>query len=202
MSASHPDSLTQAILDKARAAKTMAQLVLCRFAVFPQSTEGNYRFRFDVSYHGPYVGGRSASIVATTQSVSNSGSGTKAHTITYADTMSDATKGIRYSEGSQAVIGTNEWAHDGLTFTGWNTSPNGTGTDYKPGDSLTVTGDTTLYAQWKRVPETTMPDTGGTMNHRRLTTMLGGGLSSWPFRSYSYATASGADPRKAGDVTC
>lgn len=175
MSASHPDSLTQAILDKARAAKTMAQLVLCRFAVFPQSTEGNYRFRFDVSYYGPYVGGQSASIVATTQSVSNSGSGTKAHTITYADTMLDATKGIRYSEGSQAVIGTNEWAHDGLAFTGWNTSPNGTGTDYKPGDSLTVTGDTTLYAQWKRVPETTMPDTGGTMNHRRLTTMLGGG---------------------------
>lgn len=202
MSASHPDSLTQAILDKARAAKTMAQLVLCRFAVFPQSTEGNYRFRFDVSYYGPYVAGRSASVVATTQSVSNSGSGTKAHTITYADTISDATKSIRYSEGSQAVIGTNEWTHEGLAFTGWNTKSDGTGDVYRPGDALTVTGDTILYAQWKRVPETTMPDTGGTMNHRRLTTMLGGGLSSWPFRSSSCAAASGTDPRKAGDVTC
>lgn len=168
MSASHPDSLTQAILDKARAAKTMAQLVLCRFAVFPQSTEGNYRFRFDVSYYGPYVGGQSASIVATTQSVTNSGSGTKAHTITYADTMSDATKGIRYSEGSQAVIATNEWAHEGLAFTGWNTKSDGTGDAYRPGDSLTVTGDTTLYAQWKRVPETTMPDTGGHASHLPL----------------------------------
>ena len=103
--------------------------------------------------------------------------------------------------GSTVTVADNGFTRDGFTFTGWNTSPNGTGTDYKPGDALTVTGDTTLYAQWKRVPETTMPDTGGTMNHRRLTTMLGG-LSSWPFRSYSYAAASGADPRKAGDVTC
>lgn len=78
--------------------------------------------------------------------------------------------------GSTVTVADNGFTRDGYTFTGWNTSPNGTGTDYKPGDSLTVTGDTTLYAQWKRVPETTMPDTGGTMNHRRLTTMLGGGL--------------------------
>lgn len=78
--------------------------------------------------------------------------------------------------GSTVTVADNGFTRDGFTFTGWNTSPNGTGTDYKPGDSLTVTADTTLYAQWKRVPETTMPDTGGTMNHRRLTTMLGGGL--------------------------
>ena len=78
--------------------------------------------------------------------------------------------------GSTVTVADNGFTRDGFTFTGWNTSPNGTGTDYKPGDALTVTGDTTLYAQWKRVPETTMPDTGGTMNHRRLTTMLGGGL--------------------------
>lgn len=76
--------------------------------------------------------------------------------------------------GSTVTVADNGFTRDGFTFTGWNTSPNGTGTDYKPGDALTVTGDTTLYAQWKRVPETTMPDTGGTMNHRRLTTMLGG----------------------------
>lgn len=78
--------------------------------------------------------------------------------------------------GSTVTVADNGFTRDGYTFTGWNTSPNGTGTDYKPGDALTVTGDTTLYAQWKRVPETTLPDTGGTMNHRRLTTMLGGGL--------------------------
>lgn len=63
--------------------------------------------------------------------------------------------------GSTVTVADNGFTCDGYTFTGWNTSPNGTGTDYKPGDALTVTADTTLYAQWKRVPETTLPDTGG-----------------------------------------
>lgn len=66
----------------------------------------------------------------------------------------------------------------GHTFAGWNTKADGTGTAYQAGADVAypAEGQTlTLYAQWKRVPETTMPDTGGTMNHRRLTTMLGGG---------------------------
>ena len=70
--------------------------------------------------------------------------------------------------GSTVTVADNGFTRDGYTFTGWNTSPNGTGTDYKPGDALTVTGDTTLYAQWKRVPETTLPDTGGYANHAPL----------------------------------
>lgn len=64
----------------------------------------------------------------------------------------------------------------GHTFAGWNTKADGTGTAYQAGADVAypAEGQTlTLYAQWKRVPETTMPDTGGTMNHRRLTTMLG-----------------------------
>ena len=36
----------------------------------------------------------------------------------------------------------------GYTFAGWNTSADGTGTSYAAGDSLTLTGDLTLYAQW------------------------------------------------------
>ena len=66
--------------------------------------------------------------------------------------------------------------HDGLTFTGWNTKSDGTGDAYRPGDTLTVTGDTTLYAQWKRVPETTLPDTGGYANHAPL--IVGGGVTA------------------------
>lgn len=93
----------------------------------------------------------------------------------------------------------------GHMFAGWNTKADGTGTAYQAGADVAypAEGQTlTLYAQWKRVPETTMPDTGGTMNHRRLTTMLGGGLSSWPFRSSSCAGAGWAEPCKAGDGTC
>lgn len=78
--------------------------------------------------------------------------------------------------GSTVTVADNGFTRDGFTFTGWNTSPNGTGTDYKPGDALTVTGDTTLYAQWKRVPETTLPDTGGYANHAPL--IVGGGVTA------------------------
>lgn len=74
--------------------------------------------------------------------------------------------------GSTVTVADNGFTRDGYTFTGWNTSPNGTGTDYKPGDALTVTGDTTLYAQWKRVPETTLPDTGGHATH--MPSIIGG----------------------------
>jgi uncharacterized protein (TIGR02145 family)/uncharacterized repeat protein (TIGR02543 family) len=36
----------------------------------------------------------------------------------------------------------------GYNFSGWNTSSNGTGTDYAVGTSYTVTGNVTLYAKW------------------------------------------------------
>lgn len=37
------------------------------------------------------------------------------------------------------------------SFDGWNTSTGGTGTAYAPGDSLSISGDLTLYAQWEPV---------------------------------------------------
>lgn len=37
----------------------------------------------------------------------------------------------------------------GYAFTGWNTSADGSGTDYAAGASLTVSVDLTLYAQWR-----------------------------------------------------
>ncbi len=36
----------------------------------------------------------------------------------------------------------------GYTFAGWNTSEDGSGTRYDAGDSMTITADITLYAQW------------------------------------------------------
>lgn len=37
----------------------------------------------------------------------------------------------------------------GYTFSKWNTAADGSGTDYDPGDTFTITADTILYAQWK-----------------------------------------------------
>lgn len=99
----------------------------------------------------------------------------------------------------------NTFAREGYRFTGWNTRGDGKGKAFT--DKQTVTNLLAhdgavgiLYAQWERLPETALPWSGGTMTHN-LTTILGGFLSS-PSHSSSRSAASGADPRKAGDVTC
>ena len=49
----------------------------------------------------------------------------------------------------------------GYTFTGWNTRADGKGTDYAPGSTITLTENTTLYAQWQKDGEEPVetPDT-------------------------------------------
>ena len=46
------------------------------------------------------------------------------------------------------VLEPGEMAYSGFTFAGWNTAKNGTGTEYVPGDTFTVSESTILYAQW------------------------------------------------------
>ena len=42
---------------------------------------------------------------------------------------------------------------DGTVFGGWNTAPDGSGTTYQPGDTITLNAKvTTLYAVWKKDP--------------------------------------------------
>ncbi len=43
----------------------------------------------------------------------------------------------------------NMFTYNGYEFTGWNKAANGSGTAYQPGDSLSLTSELTLYAQWK-----------------------------------------------------
>jgi uncharacterized repeat protein (TIGR02543 family) len=43
------------------------------------------------------------------------------------------------------------FSRSGYMFLGWNTAANGSGTVYKDGSSITVTGDITLYAIWHPV---------------------------------------------------
>ena len=47
------------------------------------------------------------------------------------------------------VLEPGEMAYSGFTFAGWNTAKNGTGTDYVPRDTFTVSESTILYAQWR-----------------------------------------------------
>ena len=42
----------------------------------------------------------------------------------------------------------NGLSNPGFTFAGWNTATDGSGTEYAPGATITLTSDLTLYAQW------------------------------------------------------
>ena len=54
--------------------------------------------------------------------------------------------------GTEYTILTTEAANIsrvGYTFVNWNTQPDGNGTTYMPGETIIITGNLTLYAQWE-----------------------------------------------------
>ena len=74
------------------------------------------------------------------------------YTVTYdanggTGTMTDTTA---YTSGSKAKVQDNGFTRDGYTFTGWNTAKDGKGTSCDPGNSIKVTADVTLFAQWQK----------------------------------------------------
>ena len=84
------------------------------------------------------------------------GGGTTTYTVTYnanGGTGSHQDTGLA-SGSKDAVKGRSDTgiSRDGYNFKGWNTSADGTGTVYVAGNALTITGDVTLYAQWRENP--------------------------------------------------
>lgn len=58
----------------------------------------------------------------------------------------------RFWEGVEQSLDRNYFYHDGCyAFSGWNTIPDGTGTSYTDGQKITISGSTTLYAQWTEI---------------------------------------------------
>ena len=54
-----------------------------------------------------------------------------------------------YTFGSTVtVLGPGTLTKTGYTFSHWNTAANDSGTSYNPGDTFTITANTTLFAQW------------------------------------------------------
>ncbi|MBQ6755980.1 MAG: S-layer homology domain-containing protein [Oscillospiraceae bacterium] len=71
------------------------------------------------------------------------------HTVTYfANGGVGATITQAFISGQSATLNANTFTREGYTFSGWSTDPNGGGTTYTDGQSVTLTADTTLYAQW------------------------------------------------------
>ena len=54
-----------------------------------------------------------------------------------------------FTEGEAQPLTANTFTREGYTFTGWNMAANGAGMGFADGASVMLTGDTTIYAQWK-----------------------------------------------------
>ena len=76
------------------------------------------------------------------------------YTVTYdgndADSGTMTDKNSPYAYGAAATVLTNGFTRSGYTFTGWNTSANGSGDSYKAGEQITMNNNVVLYAQWTR----------------------------------------------------
>ena len=76
------------------------------------------------------------------------------HTVTYNKNHSDASGTMTdsnspYDYGSTVTVKANTFtAPTNYVFNCWNTAADGSGTQYKAGDTFSITANTTLYAQW------------------------------------------------------
>jgi uncharacterized repeat protein (TIGR02543 family) len=81
-------------------------------------------------------------------------------TIFDANTADSGSVASIIDDNSITVPGKGNLTKNGFEFAGWNTSANGNGTPYSEGDTLNLTADTTLYAQWQQPQSTPAPYSG------------------------------------------
>ena len=67
-----------------------------------------------------------------------------------ADSGSVPTDATSYADGASVTVADNtgNLVKNGYSFGGWNTSADGTGTNYSAGDTFSISANTTLYANW------------------------------------------------------
>ena len=74
------------------------------------------------------------------------------YTVTFnANGATGTMKPQEFTEGKAQPLAVNDFTYRGYIFEGWNTTSNGSGDAYDDHETITVTHDMTLYAQWKRV---------------------------------------------------
>ncbi len=62
----------------------------------------------------------------------------------------DAPKTVQSNEKGVVTIPDNKPKRDGFTFVGWGKTPASSAADYQPGQEITITSDTKLYAVWTK----------------------------------------------------
>lgn len=93
-------------------------------------------------------------IYSITVNYTSGGGGSSTYTVTYngngntgGTVPTDATE---YASGASVTVlgNTGNLVKTNHTFSGWNTQPDGNGTDYSAGASFSIAANTTLYAKW------------------------------------------------------
>ena len=97
------------------------------------------------------------------------------YTVTFdANGGTGAPASMNKKEGEATNITSATPTQEGYAFTGWNTTKDGTGTTYQPGESYTKDEEVTLYAQWRRYVHTVKFDAnGGTLTDEQATKTYG-----------------------------
>lgn len=139
-------------------------------------------------------------------------------------TAPDAQDNIIYNTSTTVQDNTKGLYKARHSFAGWNTKANGTGTSYKPGQSINPKADVTLYAQWTATDQTmyfyNKNDWSGTIYaHLWNTSPVTWSEKEWPgtamtehqdkIYKYDYASSvfskvqfnANANDKKTGDLT-
>ena len=138
------------------------------------------RFSFSSNTYEIYEGyryiGRSVRAVYNPNDIGNSTpepldpSQQEYYTITFnANGGSGTMSAQTFTSGIAQSLNTNTFTKTGYNFAGWNTSANGSGTAYANGQSITITTDLTLYAQWEIVTNGTFTDSRDGISYKYVT---------------------------------
>ena len=77
------------------------------------------------------------------------------YTVTFDANGGEGTMSVQtFEEGVSQALAANAFTRSGYTFTGWNTKTDGSGISYTNKQSITLTQDMTLYAQWEVIATT------------------------------------------------
>ena len=89
-----------------------------------------------------------------------SGDGKDSHEMTFYDAKGNVQETVTVKTGDTFTVPQGP-AKDNATFKGWNTSKDGSGTAYQPGDKILLTSDMSLYPQYEEAAPPVIPGGGG-----------------------------------------
>lgn len=137
-------------------------------------------------YNSAWIEFSSATLSITTKSVS--------YTLSYDLQGGDGTISSQTGTGEDSVsftISSTVPTRDGYSFEGWATSAGGA-VSYQPSETITVTGDVTLYAVWSAQTCTvTFDANGGTVSPTTMTVTYGQAYGTLPTPTRTTGTFSG-----------